>query len=192
MAGDAFAEAGFAATSMEDIAVRAGVTRMLIYRYYQSKEDLYRSVLDQVAETLIANLRSLGQVCARDIVQAHFDTAREHPGGYRLLWGPARFDPVVAEHGTAVEQRIRELSMRILEPCVSLSGAELRWAARVVGDVLVDLTSAWLDDRDQLDVEEIVALAADGLEGLWAPWCAVTGRDDGELAARRLPRSPGA
>lgn len=40
-----FAEKGYAATKMEDIAKRAGVTRGTPYLYFQSKDDLFREIV---------------------------------------------------------------------------------------------------------------------------------------------------
>ena len=39
-----FAEKGFAAARMEDIAAKAGVTKGTIYLYFQSKEDVFKSL----------------------------------------------------------------------------------------------------------------------------------------------------
>ena len=51
-AAAAFLAAGFDATSMEAVAERAGVTRLIVYRHFDSKEALYRAVLDSVVESL--------------------------------------------------------------------------------------------------------------------------------------------
>jgi AcrR family transcriptional regulator len=48
-----FADRGFAATRLDDIAARAGVTKGTLYLYFQSKDDLFKAV---VRETLIPNL----------------------------------------------------------------------------------------------------------------------------------------
>lgn len=45
-AGECFAERGFRRARFEDIAKRAGVSRSLLYAYFDSKEDLLRSVRD--------------------------------------------------------------------------------------------------------------------------------------------------
>src|SRR6185295_2958946 len=42
-----FAEKGFAATRMEDIAARAGVTKGTIYLYFDSKEEVFKSLVRQ-------------------------------------------------------------------------------------------------------------------------------------------------
>ena len=40
-AARAFAVGGFAATSMEDIAAEAGVTKLIVYRHFATKQELY-------------------------------------------------------------------------------------------------------------------------------------------------------
>src|SRR3954454_3358869 len=42
---DCFAERGFAATRLEDVAARAGVTKGTAYLYFESKEDLFKAVV---------------------------------------------------------------------------------------------------------------------------------------------------
>ncbi|MCC6533989.1 MAG: TetR/AcrR family transcriptional regulator [Burkholderiales bacterium] len=42
---DVFVERGFAATRLDDIALRAGVTKGTLYLYYDSKEDLLKAVV---------------------------------------------------------------------------------------------------------------------------------------------------
>jgi AcrR family transcriptional regulator len=50
-----FAEKGYAAARMEDIAARAGVTKGTIYLYFQSKEDVFKSLARQhVGDTLLS------------------------------------------------------------------------------------------------------------------------------------------
>jgi AcrR family transcriptional regulator len=44
---DCFAERGFAATRLEDIAQRAGVTKGTVYLYFPSKEELFKAVVRQ-------------------------------------------------------------------------------------------------------------------------------------------------
>jgi AcrR family transcriptional regulator len=71
-----FAERGYAATKLEDVAAAAGISKGTIYLYFQTKEELFRAVVRQAvlpnleaAETQFANhagscaelLRALGQ-----------------------------------------------------------------------------------------------------------------------------------
>ena len=48
-----FAEHGFAATRLEDVAHRAGVTKGTLYLYFPNKEELFKAV---VAQALVPNL----------------------------------------------------------------------------------------------------------------------------------------
>jgi hypothetical protein len=45
-AARAFRSGGFDGTSMDDVARAAGVTRLIVYRIFESKDDLYRAVID--------------------------------------------------------------------------------------------------------------------------------------------------
>lgn len=54
-----FTEKGFQATSMDDIAATAGVTKPVLYQHFDSKETLYTEVLDVIAETMIHEVRSI-------------------------------------------------------------------------------------------------------------------------------------
>jgi AcrR family transcriptional regulator len=51
---ESFAERGFAATRLDDIAARAGVTRGTLYLYFSSKEDLFKAVVRQSIVPVIA------------------------------------------------------------------------------------------------------------------------------------------
>lgn len=50
---ECFAERGFAATKLDDIAAKAGVSKGTVYLYFPSKEELFKSV---VRETILPNL----------------------------------------------------------------------------------------------------------------------------------------
>lgn len=53
-----FAEKGFSASRMEDIAKRAGVTKGTIYLYFQGKEDVFRSLVRESIGERIATIRA--------------------------------------------------------------------------------------------------------------------------------------
>jgi AcrR family transcriptional regulator len=53
---DCFAERGFAATRMDDVAARAGVTKGTVYLYFESKEELFKAL---VRTELLPNIERL-------------------------------------------------------------------------------------------------------------------------------------
>lgn len=58
---ECFAEKGFAATRLDEIASRAGVTKGTLYLYFQSKEDIFKSV---VREEVVKNIARVEEIAA--------------------------------------------------------------------------------------------------------------------------------
>ncbi len=56
---ECFRDRGFAATRLEDVASRAGVTKGTIYLYYSSKEDLFKAVVRGAVAQNIEKLEAL-------------------------------------------------------------------------------------------------------------------------------------
>jgi len=57
-----FAEKGYAAARMEDIAVRAGVTKGTIYLYFQSKEEVFKSLArEHISQSLLVAAEQASQ-----------------------------------------------------------------------------------------------------------------------------------
>jgi AcrR family transcriptional regulator len=52
-----FAERGFQATTMDDIAKEAGFTKPILYQYFESKTELYSEIVNQTAQKLLDSLR---------------------------------------------------------------------------------------------------------------------------------------
>ena len=58
---EVFADRGFAATKLEDIARRAGVTKGTIYLYFHSKEALFKALIRQTIVPVIAQGEAVAQ-----------------------------------------------------------------------------------------------------------------------------------
>ena len=56
--GEFLPNAGFQATTMDDIAKEAGFTKPILYQYFESKTELYREIVNQTAEKLMNSLRT--------------------------------------------------------------------------------------------------------------------------------------
>jgi AcrR family transcriptional regulator len=55
-AGALFRAHGYAATSVEDIVDRAGVTRGALYHHFTAKQDIFRAVVEEAEQQLVASL----------------------------------------------------------------------------------------------------------------------------------------
>ena len=51
-----FAERGFQSTTMDDIAKEAGFTKPILYQFFQSKTELYKEIVAQIAQSMIHSL----------------------------------------------------------------------------------------------------------------------------------------
>src|SRR5688500_19132577 len=51
-----FAERGFAAVTMDEVAARVGVTKPLLYTYFGNKERLYLACMEPAGEALVATV----------------------------------------------------------------------------------------------------------------------------------------
>lgn len=61
VAGRVFARRGFHATSMEEIAAGAGVSKPMIYNYFGSKEGLYFAYIELAGRRMLSRMRNADQ-----------------------------------------------------------------------------------------------------------------------------------
>lgn len=86
-----FAERGYDGTPIREIAEQTGVTKALIYHYYQSKEALYLSLLEKEAATVVTRIEAVAagggdpEQKIRAIVQVFLDRYRIDPQSFRLV-----------------------------------------------------------------------------------------------------------
>jgi AcrR family transcriptional regulator len=64
-AQDAFVERGFAATSLNDVAARAGVSKGTIYLYFESKEVLFKAVIEAGLAPVKESIEALAESAAK-------------------------------------------------------------------------------------------------------------------------------
>jgi AcrR family transcriptional regulator len=149
-ATSAFARTGFAATSLEDIAAEAGVTRVILYRHFESKADLYRSVLDRAKQRLDAATGAPEFTDAT--VDALLAAAADDPAAFRLLFHHAAREPEFKEEMDRLRAEAFALTHRQLAGVIP-DRRWARWAAQLVPVVAIEAVSAWLDvgqpDREE-------------------------------------------
>jgi AcrR family transcriptional regulator len=179
-AARAFARGGFAATSMEDVAAEAGVTRLILYRHFESKEDLYRAVLTRVSDRLRAEfLRLLHEPAQRRrgfTTRSILTVAREDPDSFRLLMVHAHREPKFADYAEERHKQALAIAHALMgdslpDPVIK------RWAAQTVVNYLIHGVLVWLDEGDPDRDEEFVELATDGLVAMYRAWA--SGQADG-------------
>ncbi|GIE07089.1 TetR family transcriptional regulator [Paractinoplanes durhamensis] len=170
-----FAEDGYAATTVRDIAEDAGVNVALINRYFANKEGLFEACLRHAGEEL---RRSSGDVPLSEIperIAAQLAGADDVPAQLQLLLrssGDERADQIrravlresaerVAERAGWTEGDDRLLLRSEIVLAATIGMAILRWTTKVeplasadeaaLVDPLKDLVAALLGDRSEVE-----------------------------------------
>jgi AcrR family transcriptional regulator len=64
-----FAENGFAAAKLDDIARRAGISKATLYLYFETKEEIFRAVARAAVTSLLEALESSGEASDRPFAE---------------------------------------------------------------------------------------------------------------------------
>jgi AcrR family transcriptional regulator len=174
-AARAFAAQGFSSTSMEDVAAEAGVTRLILYRHFESKEALYEAVLERVATRLTEEMASgvgSGEApLSRPAVRAVLVVAREDPAAFTLLWRHAAREPAFASYAHRFRAGATEFALGLMRAAGVSGRLRERWAAQTLVAYVIEAVLAWLDEgREGRDDEflELMSASLPALVGAWA------------------------
>ncbi|NOK09102.1 TetR/AcrR family transcriptional regulator [Corallococcus exercitus] len=86
----AFASKGYEATSIEEVAQQAGVSKPIVYEHFGAKEGLYAAIVDREMDDLVARVSaSIAQGTPRqrfeDAVLAFMAYVKDEPAGFAVL-----------------------------------------------------------------------------------------------------------
>ena len=87
-----FSGGGYHATSMDEIAAAAGVSKPVLYQHFPSKRGLFLALVDQtladLSERLETSLSSADtrRTRVRNVIDTHFDFVHSRPQAYRLVF----------------------------------------------------------------------------------------------------------
>jgi len=87
---DVFAERGFEAASIEEIAERAKITKPLVYEHFGGKEGLHAVIIDREVQDLVTRLRTSleatgPRAALEQVVDAFLTYVEEEQAGFRVL-----------------------------------------------------------------------------------------------------------
>ena len=168
-----FAERGYAATKLEDIAAAAGVTKPILYRHFDNKKALHLAMLakhrDGLLEQLAAHAAAEGPLAERlpVIIDAWFAYVEEHPYAWRLLFRDTTGDPEIQAFHRELQASARNLTMALLErePELRVPRDELEPLAEVVRSATTGLALWWLD-HPEVERSLLVGVLARVMRGL--------------------------
>lgn len=156
IAGEVFGSEGFAATSVAEIARRAGISKPLVYQYFGSKEGLFTACLHQAGAILaeeierIARGDSVGLERALLTLDGIFTTLGGRPWTWRLFFDPTLpSNEAVAREIAHYTDRITRLAEEGVGELMALVGntdpGDLSAMVRVWMSIVDALVGWWLD-----------------------------------------------
>lgn len=171
-----FAENGYHATSMNDVADAAGVTKPVLYQHFGSKRDLFVELLTEIGNELKGTIAKATTDAAgprhqvEDGMRAYFRFVDANTDSFRVLFGAgARRDPEFSSFARDVEESIAGSIAELI--VVDGQPAEHR---DVLAHGIVGMTESasrhWLAHGRTPDVdtlaEQMSRLAWSGMRGL--------------------------
>lgn len=164
---DVFAEAGYHAASMDEIAERAGVSKPVLYQHFPGKQDLYLALLEASVDTVINGVKAALDSTHdnRRRVEATFELWYDYVADQRAAFR------LVFEADLTSDPRVRALVERVTDESASAIAEVIRedtnlspaashlLAAGLVGIGQVGARS-WMSSDSELTKDEAVQLAA--------------------------------
>ena len=172
---EVFAAQGFYATSMNDVADAAGVTKPVLYQHFASKRQLYLELLEDVGTRLGERIADATATAGSPHEQvemgfvAYFRFVHEHRSAYRLLFGGgSRRDAEFADAVRKVEEHLAASVALLIE--ADIDPDHRRTLAFAIVGIAEGTSRHWIADDLDVDPDVLARQVADlawaGLRGI--------------------------
>ena len=164
---EVFVAQGYHSAAMDDIALRAGVSKPVLYQHFPGKLDLYLALLDQSCDTIIdatrvaleATVDNKQRVTAT--MQVFYDYVANAHGAFRLVFeSDLTNDPAVREQVDRVTNECAEVIAEVIAEDTGFAPtASHLLAVGLVGQIQVS-ARYWLHNNGDLSQAEAARLVA--------------------------------
>ena len=142
-AAGAFLKAGFDSTSMDEVAEAAGISRLLIYRNFETKKHLYRAVLGSVTRRAHRRVRAARPRRRSAGVAASSASCWRSPGGTRTPSASSGGRPHTNRHSSPSPIGSARVLGEYAETFITMTGRDIEprmmpWCATVLAAHLLD------------------------------------------------------
>jgi AcrR family transcriptional regulator len=157
VAREVFIEFGYQGASLRQIAMKAGTTQAVLYRYFPSKADLFEESVLRPFEDFVARLvedwraTSASDLSTHDLIagftRSLYDFTATHRGLIMaLLAADAHSDDSMSDAKTAFAQTITNVVGRALDDAVSRGWADIDVEVAAPATMAMIISTALLDD----------------------------------------------
>jgi AcrR family transcriptional regulator len=149
-----FSEEGFHGASMDAVAVRAGVSKPLVYAHGGSKDELFAACLHRESDRLLRSVQSAAGepedeplARLRRALRAFFHALTTRRQGWTVLWRQASTGPFAGEVD-ALRRRIVEQAADLMAGGLGVPRARVLPYAHTVVGAAEGLAHWWLTDPE--------------------------------------------
>jgi AcrR family transcriptional regulator len=153
-ASELFAERGYDHVTLDEVAAHAGVTKVIVYRHFGSKKDLYLTLLaaqrDHLLRTLAEGMaveRPLPQR-VKEVADAWFGYVEANPFAWKMLFQDVTGDPEIHAFHAGMRATARAAIMGLLEAesSLDLDPSMIEPVAELLRSAMTGLALWWLDN----------------------------------------------
>ncbi|HTA36488.1 MAG TPA: TetR/AcrR family transcriptional regulator [Solirubrobacteraceae bacterium] len=171
-----FAQRGFRETTVAQICAAAGVSKPMLYRHFESKQELQMRLLERRRDELAAApigrfMETEGSLQERlaAMIDAWFEHVEEHRDSSRLLFQDVTGDELVRDLQQELRRRQRAADVALLrEFGPPLPEQQLEPLGEIIRSSLTGLALWWLA-RPEVERAVVVAAMLRMLDGMLAP-----------------------
>ncbi len=163
---------GIRQSTMDQVAAQAGVSKVILYRYFKSKDALVHAVLDEVVQAILTADREEAAWWT-DRVRRTLPVARDHAAAMRLLVRHAAHDPTFGHHleqlSSELVQAVIERETAILGPEDAVPGPTIIMAEAVTAFML-DSYVRWIEHGDAARDDQFVEWITKSVRSMIFHW----------------------
>ena len=174
-AAKVFLDMGLRDATMDDVAAGVGVSKVVLYRYFASKEDLVDSILEQMTRRLLHVDRLPWEGYEAAILRS-VAVAWEDPAAYILLAREAGTDNVFRHHHETIWTSVADRLIAAFEG-FGLDSEHARMSGEAMTAYVISVIIHWLQNGSPDRDEAFATWAAAGTHAMDRQWRKLYGRD---------------
>lgn len=177
VAADVIEARGLRQATMDQIAEGAGVAKVVLYRYFKSKDALVHAVLGDVVDGILDADAAEPAIWWTDRMRLTLKVARTHGSAMRLLVRHAAHDPVFGSHferlTAALIARIEERQVEILGPGDAVAG-KIGVLDASIAAFMLDAYVRWIDSGTPAEDERFLEWLGRSVRAMVYYWRGLT------------------
>jgi AcrR family transcriptional regulator len=159
-----FGTNGFSATSMNDVALAAGVTKPVLYQHFESKHHLFLELLTDTSTRLVTRIESAvseagsGREELESGFRAYIDFFADDPHNFRIIYGEGvRSEPAFIGELRELQSSFGAFTAEHID-IEGLDQDARLLAAQAIAGLLESAMRQWLESDTPTSSDELVVL----------------------------------